>query len=213
MAEKMVEEKSDQKRQRIMLQIGEWYKSKRGHLCLIERMKKNRYGDEVVVATSHSTGNLIEIGIDSGQLEHFVGPVPAPDTLPGTAIFGSGETKENGEVLGKYTHIYTKYPHVIPDSIYKVKNVGNKKEDEEIVWVNGKPRAKKQKMSIKGAVRCEIQCQIPGCKNTRDIKIQDCFQVKFCVECKGTKRKKELKKFLESKKDEPKPAKKPRKKK
>ena len=72
--------------------------------------------------------------------------------------------------MTKHDHIYQKYPHVIADSIYKT-NTDDKKQ-----------------------IRCKITCKT--CGNERDIKIQDAFQVKLCLDCKGKKKKKETAKFL-----------------
>jgi len=171
--------------------IGEWYHTKRGHLCRIEKIDT----DSTVWVTNHYTGNLVNIWPDSDQLEHFVA-APEPDTMAGTAMVTVG-----GENGGPSEHdwIYEKYPHVIPGSVYKVKDNVKSKEEMEFKKVDGKIRAKTKKKVQKAATRCKIACTTEGCDNERDIKVQDAFQVKVCEECKSKKRRKNLDKLLEKK--------------
>jgi hypothetical protein len=104
------------------------------------------------------------------------------------------------EKKDNYFELYKKYPHIIPDSVYFVKATGQKGATEVAVKIEGKMRLKKVKSGVKGATRCKIRCQTPGCKNTRDIKVQDAFQVKTCMECKNKKKQENLKEFISKKK-------------
>jgi len=167
---------------------GEWYKSKRGHLFLVDTV----HSDGTIMVTSHYTGNAFKLNSD--QLPFVKGPVNPPKTAPGTAIT---ENIENQDING-FSHIYDKYPHVVPGSVYKVKNT-SASDKEEFIKIKGKLRVKKDKSNIKGATRCKIYCQETGCSNTRDIKVQDAWQVTRCLECNKQKRKAGLKKFLDKK--------------
>ena len=162
------------------LMIGEWYYSKRKHLCRIEKISSN-----VVEVTSHYTGHLCSIPLEDTK---YLEKAPEPDTAPGTAIM---ETVE--EDVKQYNSIYEKYPHVVEGSIYKVKNNIGNKDTEQTFKAEGKLRVKIKKGSVKGATRCKINCV--ACGTERDIKIQDAFQVRFCLECK--KKIKKDKKFRE----------------
>jgi len=170
--------------------IGEWYTTKRGHLCRVEKID----ADGSVWVTSHYTGSLLRIWPNSNQLECFT-RAEDPGTQPGTALVSNSDINGNGE----HDWIYEKYPHVIPDSIYKVKDTSSSKEDMEFKKVDGKIRAKTVKKTKKAATRCRIRCTNEGCKNERDIKVQDAFQVKVCDECKAKKRRKNLDKLLAKK--------------
>ena len=180
--------------------IGEWYHTKRGHLCRVEKID----ADGGVWVTSHYTGNLLNIWPNSGQLEQFLA-APEPDTAPGTAMVTVGS--ENGGSI-EHDWIYEKYPHVIPGSVYKVKDNVKSKDEMEFKKVDGKIRAKTKKKVQKAATRCKIACTTEGCNNERDIKVQDAFQVKVCIECKSKKRRKNLDKLLEKKGKKKKKAKK-----
>jgi hypothetical protein len=173
--------------------VGEWYYTKRGHLCRVEKIDNRGH----VFVTSHYTGSLVELYPESGQIENFT-PAPEPDTLPGTAITMSGSSEDNGK-CGQYDKLYEKYPHIVHGSIYKVQKT-NALVKEKLVKEDGRHKLKKKKNDARGETRCVIKCQTPGCKNTRDIKVQDAFQVKLCEDCKKKKRKKNLKKFLSKKK-------------
>lgn len=170
---------------------GRWYKSKRGCIILVDEIREN--GD--VIAISHVTGN--KIAVPPEQVIYFT-PTEDPGTPCGTIMVtgedASGSTSSNG---AGYSDLYSKYPHVVPGSIYKVQNVSG--TDGIPTWER---KRKGKKISIKGQVRCKIICQEPDCKNERDIKVQDAFQVKKCEACRDKKKKKNLKKFLDKKKDE-----------
>ena len=168
-------------------ELDKWYLSKRGSLIIVDELIK----DGSIKARSHFTGNLIEI--PPNQVLYFT-PGEDPGTPCGTMLVqGNGDSGINNNVkeITKHNNVYSRYPHVVPDSIYKVKNITSKKEE---LFVRGK-----KKTIIKGQVRCKILCEI--CKAERDIKVQDAFQVKLCLECKNNKRKKNLKKFLDKKKE------------
>lgn len=169
---------------------GRWYNSKRGSLCLLEELME----DGSAKARSHFTGNLVEV--PPNQLLYFT-HAEDPGTPCGTMLVQNGENGVNGnsEEIARYSDVYTKYPHVIPGSVYKVQNIGTKESMPQ--WER---KRKGKKVEIKGQVRCKIQCQEPGCSNERDIKVQDAFQVKKCEACRDKKKKKNLKKFLDKKK-------------
>ncbi len=198
-----------------LVEIEKWYKSKRGHLCMVTELAEN--GN--IFVTSHFSGNTVKV-----YAEHVLFFIPAeePNTEPGTILMDSDDSQRTAEIISKYNHYYTKYPSVIPDSIYKVTNVSNKdmetKEERETDAAMKKARGNRiraaeslgitekqivkrlsadKKAPIKGQIRCKIQCQENNCNNERDIKIQDAFQVKKCLDCKNKKRKKNLKKFLD----------------
>jgi hypothetical protein len=163
---------------------GRWYKSKRGYLVYLEELVE----DGSVKARSHTTGNIVDVPAD--QVLYFT-LAEDPGTPCGTMLV-NGEASGSAadvKVQDQYSHVYDKYPHVIEGSVYKVKNVTNTKNEP---FVRGK------KTQIKGQVRCKILCEICGAE--RDIKVQDAFQVKICLECKSKKRKKNLKEFLDKKK-------------
>ena len=163
--------------------IGDWYYSKRGALCRVEQIKI----DGTVTVTSHCTGHVINIPPDQAK---YLKSAPEPNTAPGSALV---KLQANEELI-KYSPMYQKYPHIVPNSIYKVCNVGSSNQNN-LIKIDGKLRYKSEKSKIRGAIRCKIKCQI--CGKTRDIKIQDVFQVIICLECKKKKRKKKLKKFLD----------------
>jgi hypothetical protein len=171
-----------------MFDVGKWYRSKRGHLCRLELLHQ----DGSVTVTSHYTAHAIKINSEESQ---FLTETEPPETPAGTAMQLIKEEQKD-----EYFDMYKKYKHIVPDSIYCVKNIGQKSPTEVSFKVNGKTRVKKVKSGIKGATRCKIHCQTSGCKNTRDIKVQDAFQVTVCVECKTKKKKETLKAFLGKKK-------------
>ena len=177
----------------VKLLIGEWYRSKRGHLFLVENIESNNS----IIVTSHYTGNLFKL--NNNQLPFVVGPVQAPKTPLGTAITTQPNEQQDDE--NGFNHIYNKYAHVILDSVYKVKNTGGA-DKKDFIKIEGKLRSKKRKFSVRGATRCKIACQTEGCNNTRDIKVQDAFQVKLWSDCKNKKRKSNLNKFIKGKKNE-----------
>ncbi|MCK5614244.1 hypothetical protein KAR91_70920 [Candidatus Pacearchaeota archaeon] len=165
---------------------GAWYLSKRNHIAqAIELLESG--GIMVLV---HTTGNKVEVWPE--QIQHFR-KTKEPNTPAGTFMLECDEnetvnnTKEI-QIQDQYSHVYRKYSRVIHGSVYKVKNVTNRRNEP---FVRGK------KTTIKGQVRCKINCEI--CGSERDIKVQDAFQVKLCLECKNKKRKKNLKKFLDKK--------------
>ena len=65
--------------------IGDWYYSKRGHLCRAETIDLK---DNSVTVTNHYTGNLIKITSD--QIE-YLKVAPEPNTRPGTAMVDKAE--------------------------------------------------------------------------------------------------------------------------
>jgi hypothetical protein len=179
----------------MILEVGKWYNTKRNFLCVVDMIKQ----DGSVTVRSHLTGNYIDITKE--QVEFFT-EAEEPNTEPGVALMGEESKKSNES--GEYDHLYKKYPNIVKGSIYKVQSIAsnaNHTEELHYVNVNGKKRAKikKQKKTAKGATRCLITCQVDGCNNTRDIKIQDAFQVKTCDDCKNKKKKANLKKFLKRK--------------
>lgn len=163
--------------------VGSWYLSKRGSLARIDELLE----DGEVLVTSHVTGNKIKVPPE--QLLFFK-PADEPDTEPGTLLLENSDSDIVPNTTNKYSDMYTKYPHVIDGSIYRVKNISNKEKK----FVRGK------KTKIKGQVRCKIECIL--CGNERDIKVQDAFQVKYCLDCKNKKKRKNLDKFLKNKKNE-----------
>lgn len=164
-----------------------WYETKRKCLILL----KSRKDDGCVDVISHQTGNTITV--PPSQIIHFT-PSSDPGTPCGTIITGAEDTN-NGSMLDKVNvDLYSKYPHIVQGSIYKVQNISG--TDGTPAWER---KMKGKKINIKGQVRCKITCQEPDCTNERDIKVQDAFQVKKCEECKNKKRKKNLKKFLDKK--------------
>lgn len=163
---------------------GSWYRTKRGNLCRAESLDE----DGTVFVTSHFTGNLVPVPRE--QVLFFTS-AEEPDTECGTMLIESKESdKGTEENTSAFSTIYSKYPHVVPGSVYKVKNVASTKDEP---FIRGK------KTKIKGQVRCKIRCQEDGCENERDIKVQDAFQVKKCLDCRSKKKKKDLKKFLDKK--------------
>jgi hypothetical protein len=182
----------------MTIEVGKWYHTKRDFLCLIYILKQ----DESVIVQSHITGNYIFVPKEQTA---FFKKAKKPDTEPGIALMDKKSEKAN--ISGEYDHLYLKYSNIVAGSIYKVQSTAsNAQHTEQLEYVNidGKKRAKikKNKKTAKGATRCLVICQVEGCSNTRDIKVQDAFQVKKCDECKKKKRKKDLKKFLKSKKNE-----------
>ena len=149
------------------LEIGEWYTSKRGHIFRLDDINK----DGSVIVTAHTTGN--KISIPEEETEYFT-ITDEPKTAPGTFL-ASSESKSPKDIK-KETNTYEKYPHIIPGSIYKVKNSSPDKKGSF-----------KLKTSVRGATRCKIRCK--ECGAARDIKVQDAFQVKFCVDCKKKQRR------------------------
>jgi len=170
----------------VDIAIGKWYYSKRGHLCRAD----DRLDDGTYVVTSHYTGNRISVSENEAS---FFKEAEEPATSPGTAIALQVASKTKNE---DFDHLYEKYTNIVPGSIYKVQTTANKKRDD-FVKVEGKMRVKKGMMLAKGSTRCKIFCII--CGKERDIKVQEAFQVKYCEECKGIQKKKNLKKFLDKK--------------
>jgi len=178
------------------LEVGSWYKSKRGFILKIVDIAPKQHNKfdkrEYAHSISHGTGNIVFV--DEEQVSWFT-LTEDPGTPCGTMLVGDQKTDEHTpakkQELIKYDDIYSKYPHVVPGSIYKVQNISQEKAPS---WER---KRKGQKLSIKGQVRCKIICG--KCKGERDIKVQDAFQVKLCLDCRGKKRKTELNKFLAKK--------------
>jgi hypothetical protein len=166
----------------VPIEAGMWYTSKRGSLFKVKELHEDGW----ITGISHLTGT--EVKIPPEQV-YWINPADEPDTEPGMLLMGgsSDDTEKANGVAHKYAHLYNKYSHIKPGSIFRVKNI---KGDDTPNW-------KKKKIQIKGQVRCVIVCE---CGNEREIKVQDAFQVKKCIECKKRKRRKSLDKFLEKKK-------------
>jgi hypothetical protein len=147
-------------------------------------------GDSIVV-TAHYSGS--QLTIPKSQAEFFKN-APSPKTKPGSAV--CEHTLDDEE---NFEEMYDKYPNIVRGSIYRVKS-NVKAPSEKIVKIEGKIRIKTGKIAS-GATRCIVTCQSKGCKNQRDIKVQDAFQVKYCEECKRRIRKENLKEFLKKKKE------------
>lgn len=201
-----------------VVEADNWYKTKRGSLVKVTYLEE----DGSVTVLSHFTGNGVLVPPE--QVYLFT-PAEDPGSPCGTMIVDSSDDgKSSNSDVSKYAHNYIKYPHIVPDSIYRVKSTGaaqqhpmmakintalqyskgNEKVAAESVGLSLKEMRKiinkySGKMIAKGQVRCLIKCQEPDCTNERDIKIQDVFQVKKCLECKNKKRKKNLDKFLKNK--------------
>lgn len=172
-----------------MVELKQWYKTRRGSICRVELLHPNG----CATVTSHYTGNKVKVYPD--EIEYFV-KVDEPDTPPGTALRIIKDENENQD---EYFGLYKQYRHLIPGSIYKVNMVFNRGDKHEVFKVDGKIRVKCVKAKIKGSTRCKIQCQARGCHNTRDIKVQDLFQVTMCEDCKKKERRRKLKEFLAAK--------------
>ena len=160
-----------------MVEANKWYKSKKGALIRVDQVN----ADGTVIGTSHFTGNIIRVSADEAG---FFTPTDAPETAPGMMIVK--EKKENNPINES---TYAKYPHIIPGSIYRVKNIQSQ-EKEATAYVRNK------KISIHGAIRCKIRCK---CGKERDIKVQDAFQVSRCLDCVKADKKKKLDKMLAEK--------------
>ncbi|KKM81525.1 hypothetical protein LCGC14_1328910 [marine sediment metagenome] len=174
----------------MIVEPGKWYNTKRNYLCRIDSISQ----DGTAWVTSHYTGNKMKV--PEKQVKFFM-IAEEPDTLPGTAVMEAVNTES---AQNEYNTLYTKYPNIVQGSIYRVQaNVKTKEEIEEFE-VDGKKRHKFKKKIAKGSTRCLVICQMEGCFNTRDIKIQDAFQVKQCIDCKKKKKKLELTSFLTKKK-------------
>ena len=171
----------------MLINIGSWYKSKRGHLCRAELLHQ----DGSVTVISHFTGN--KILLDPEQVSHLR-ETDQPDTPIGSPMLGT-----NTKTMDDHTEVYAKYRHIVPDSIYKSQSTH--KVVEEKFEADGKLRVKTTKSGEVGATRCKIKCQTPKCKNTRDIKVQDAWVTKYCEVCMKIRRKESLKKFLKNKKN------------
>ena len=167
----------------VKLKVNHWYISLKGAICRIDEIPNE--GD--ILVTAHYSGSRINVPRE--QTKYFK-ETKKPDTEPGTVITSK---KPNENKLTNNETIYKKYPNIIKDSIYEVQS--SVKPVEQIVKVNGRVTIGKTK-AAKGATRCKVKCQTPGCKGIRDIKVQDAFQVKFCTKCKDTQKKENLKKFL-----------------
>jgi len=165
---------------------GEWYKSLRGHLFVVSFVKP----DGNVVGVGHMSGNTITIPPE--QVAKFT-KAEDPGTACGTMV--SNESANNAVArVSKNDNLYAKYPHIIPGTIYQVQNVSSEKLPE---WER---KRQGKKLEIKGQTRCKIKCI--DCGEERDIKIQDAFQVKTCLNCRSAKRKKQLTSFLKNKEKE-----------
>ena len=172
-----------------MLEVGHWYNSKNGYLCRAEMLHQ----DGSITVTSHYTGNKIKVDVD--QAKHLK-ETDEPSVPPGTAL---KIIKDEDKKIDKSFHLYQKYPHIVPDSIYKVRTT-NKPVKEIAFKEEGKIRIKSVKHSSGNVTRCVIQCQTKKCKNTRDIKVQDAWAVTTCEECTKRRRKEKLKEFLAQRK-------------
>jgi hypothetical protein len=166
------------------LKVGDWYHSKRGSLCRVDEVPDTGY----ITVTAHYSG--LKLQITKEEASHFK-EAPKPCTEPGTIKI---KTKKTPKIIKKHNRAYERYPHIIKDSIYTI--VGNMVSTERVIYVDGRPKIEKDKVA-KGATRCKINCQTPGCKNTRDIKVQDAFQVDCCQECQDIRRREKLEKFLQ----------------
>jgi len=166
----------------VKLKVGHWYLSKKGYLCRIDEIPE--VGD--ISVTAHYSGTRIKVPIEQAK---FFTQTSTPDIRPGMARMTNIPKKK----VENYESLYEKYPHLVRDSIYIVKSMVT--PTEQLVKIDGKARLKKNRVE-KGATRCQIRCQTHGCRNTRDIKVQDAFQVKFCDKCKSAKKKDSLEKFL-----------------
>jgi len=177
----------------MSVEQGQWYNSKRGHLCHVESVNQ----DGSIVAISHYTGHSIDIPKE--QVEFF-SEAKAPETACGVAMI-DGASDVDTATSAKHNSMYEKYPHIVPGSIYKMKDNIKSKEDMEFKKIDGKMRAKtiKKDKTKAAATRCVVRCTMEGCTNTRDVKVQDVFQVKACEDCKNKKRKKNLDRMLEKK--------------
>lgn len=181
------------------LEVGEWYKSKRGYVVFVEdinRKPKSKDTKEYAHVRVHTTGNILYL---SEEQVSWFSKTEDPGTPCGTALLQHTESEltsisGKSSTISKYDHIYTKYAHVVNGSVYRIQNVA---QDKTPTWEH---KRKGKKLNIKGQVRCKIECQ--NCGQERDIKVQDAFQVKLCLDCKGKKRKKNLKKFLDKKSKE-----------
>lgn len=159
------------------LEYGNWYATKRGFIIKVEDL----HDDGQAKVISHRTGNPIVVS--ANEISQFT-IVEDPGTPCGTIIGDGGEIKDS--MNSSYNGLYIKYPHIVEGSIYRVQSVGsNNNSDEKAIR-----KRRGHKTTIKGQVRCKILCQEPGCKNQRDIKVQDAFQVKKCDECKKKSKKK-----------------------
>ena len=170
-----------------MVEVGQWYNSKRGHLCRVEML----HPDGSITVTSHYTGNKVKIWPEDLKFFH---ETQEPKIPIGTALQIIEQEQKD-----EYFEIYTRYPHIIPDSIYKVQ-VNIRGPRETTFKSDGKTRVKKIKSSHKGATRCKIKCQTKKCKGIRDIKVQDAFQVNTCEECSIKRRKEKLRAMLAARK-------------
>jgi hypothetical protein len=166
----------------VKIKVGHWYLSKKGALCRVDEIPE----EGEITVTAHYSGSRIKI--PHAQAEFFT-ETSAPDIGPGMARMSSIPKKK----VENYEALYDKYPHIVKESIYIVKSMVT--PTEQLVKIDGKARLKKNKVA-KGSTRCKIKCQTHGCKGTRDIKVQDAFQVKFCDKCKSAKKKDNLEKFL-----------------
>jgi len=171
----------------MIVEVGVWYKSKRGHFCRAELLHQ----DGTMTVTSHYTGN--QIILQPGEVEHLTMAKEEPSTPVGSPL-QIVKCDEND-----YSDLYTKHRHIVPGSIHKV--LGTNKTMEEKFEADGKMRIKTIKSGAVGSTRCEIRCQTRKCKNTRDIKVQDAWVAKYCEACMKLRKKAALKAFLQKRKD------------
>jgi len=156
------------------IEIGKWYATKRGFIVQIDDL----YEDGQAKVISHRTGNPIVVSVH--EISEFT-PAENPGTPCGTVIDKDGN--EKSRLDSSYGGLYAKYPHIVEGSIYRVQNTNSGVKQK----IDLKRRARKT--TVKGQVRCKIWCQEPECKNQRDIKVQDAFQVKKCDSCKKKTKK------------------------
>lgn len=169
------------------IEIGKWYLTKGGSICRVDSIMEN----ELIKVTSHFTGN--SVCVPKEQYVNFV-ETEEPQTEPGLEIVKIDKNKQKSSKTEKQEDLYKKYPHIIKDSIYKVAITTSQNADVEYVkGVGNRLHKKKIKKNSGGATRCVIKCQTDKCKNTKDIKVQDAFQVQHCDKCKEILKKEKLK--------------------
>lgn len=174
----------------VILEIGQWYYSKRKCLCRVDSISQ----DGSAQVTGHYTGHTIKI---TPEEISYLTEAPDPGTEPGSTIISLAEKAE-------YQKFYDRYDHIVPGSIYKVQNTSDIKNKKYVKIDEDSDKMKKVKIKIKGATKCTIQCQTPGCTNTREIKLQNVSMTTMCLECKKKlklQKLKELKERLKARKN------------
>jgi hypothetical protein len=159
-----------------------WYLTKRNYIILVKTLLDNGS----IAAISHKTGNKVIIQPEEIiYLKSTTDPgIPCGTFIATIKSNVRGNINKINKINASDSKAYSKYPHIINGSIYRVENTNSGTKIQK--WER---KLNNQKVVIKGQVRCRIKCQRPGCVNERDIKIQDAFQVRFCADCKKIEQK------------------------